>query len=136
MRDAELHYAQLVREIKEKQSGNIKEKNPHINRCKDYIFKHLHDKIYVQDIADTIGINANYLSELFHEYEGVTISHFVLDEKIKLVRNLLTYSQYSYIEIANYLGFSSQSYLGQQFKKFTGYILKGYRDQYGMQDFH
>lgn len=54
---------------------------------------------------------------------------------MKLVKNLLIYSQYSYIEIASYLGFSSQSYLGQQFKKLTGFTLKEYRDRYGVSEF-
>ena len=130
-RSAEMHYTELVKSIREKNFKITKEKNPHINKCKDYIFKHLHDKISVQDIADTLCINANYLSELFHSCEGITVSQYILKEKIKLVKNLLTYSQYSYIEIANYLGFTSQSYLGQQFKKETGYTLKGYRDKYG-----
>lgn len=133
-RSCEAYYTKLVRAIRERQEGTIKEKNPHINKCKDYIFKHLHDKISVQDIADTLCINANYLSELFHSCEGVTISRFILNEKLKLVKNLLTYSQYSYIEIANYLGFASQSYLGQQFKKHTGYTLKEYRDRYQLHD--
>lgn len=134
-RSAEMHYTELVKSIREKNSKITKEKNPHINKCKDYIFRHLHDKISVQDIADTLCINANYLSELFHSCEGITISRYILKEKIKLVKNLLTYSRYSYIEIANYLGFTSQSYLGQQFRKETGYTLKGYRDKYGVKEF-
>ncbi|MFR3184089.1 MAG: AraC family transcriptional regulator [Enterococcus sp.] len=39
------------------------------------------------------------------------------------------------MEIASYLGFSSQSYLGQQFKKLTGFTLKEYRDRYGVSEF-
>lgn len=135
-RSAEYHYAQLVRETLDAKAGiPHKEKNPHINRCKDYIFSHLHGRISVQEIADELAISPNYLSELFHQCEGVSIVTFIQDEKIKLVKNLLIYSHYSYSEIASYLGYCSQSHLGKQFKKSTGYTLSQYRRKYSMEGF-
>lgn len=131
-RDAEFHYAAMVHELKEQQKGKpVREKNPHIRRCKNYIYSHLHDKLTVQSLAAALDINANYLSELFRKYEGVSLSRYILREKIERAKNLLTYSDYSYIEIATYLGFSSQSHLGSQFKKITGSTLRQYRNQYG-----
>ena len=106
-----------------------------MDQCKDYIFKHLHEKIRIQDIADELFLNANYLSEIFRQYEGLTITEFILQEKVGLTKNLLSYSPYSYSEIAAYLGFSSQSHLGKIFKKHTGMTLKQYRDQYGVREF-
>ena len=133
LRQAEYRYTKMVREQKEQQSGmGDKEKNPHIRRCKDYIFAHLHDRLFVQEIADYLGMNPGYLSELFHKCEGISIKDFILKEKIKLAKNMLTYSGYSYIEIAAYLGFSSQSHLGKQFKKLTGFTPGEYRNTYGV----
>lgn len=132
-RDAEFQYAAMVHELKEQQKGtSVKEKNPHIRRCKNYIYSHLHDKLTVQSLADALDINANYLSGLFQKYEGISLSHYILREKIERAKNLLTYSEYSYIEIATYLGFSSQSHLGAQFKKITGCTLRQYRSTYGV----
>ena len=131
-RDAEFHYTAMVHELKEQQKGMpVRENNPHIRRCKNYIYSHLHDKLTVQSLADTLDINANYLSELFRKYEGISLSRYILREKIERAKNLLTYSEYSYIEIAAYLGFSSQSHLGAQFKNITGCTLQQYRSQYG-----
>lgn len=75
------------------------------------------------------------VSNLFRRHEGISIVDFVAQEKLKLVKNLLTYSNYSYIEIASYLGFSSQSHLGKQFKAQTGMTLKQYRDKYHVREF-
>ncbi len=134
-RDAEFHYTAMVHELKEQQKGKpVKEKNPHIRRCKNYIYSHLHDKLTVQSLATALDINANYLSELFRKYEGITLSRYILHEKIERAKNLLTYSDYSYIEIATYLGFSSQSHLGAQFKKITGSTLRQYRSRYGTEN--
>ena len=112
---AEFQYAEMVHEIKEKQKGILKkQKNPRINKCKDFIFSHLHDRITLEDLAAEADCNPNYLSQLFKECEGISISGYILQEKINRAKNLLIYSDYSYIEIATYLGFSSQSHLGTQ----------------------
>ncbi|WP_097004978.1 helix-turn-helix domain-containing protein [Lacrimispora amygdalina] len=133
---AEYEYARLVQEIKEQQKGNLKrEKNPRIEKCKDYIFSHLHEKINIGDMARELQMNPNYLSDLFKKWEGISITDYIRNEKIKLAENLLIYSKYHYIEISAYLGFSSQSHLGKQFKEVTGMTLKQYRDCYGVKEF-
>lgn len=132
---AEFQYAEMVHEIEEKQKGILKkQKNPRINKCKDFIFSHLHDRITLEDLAAEADCNPNYLSQLFKECEGISISGYILQEKINRAKNLLIYSDYSYIEIATYLGFSSQSHLGTQFKKHTGYTLRQYREIYGRKE--
>ena len=132
---AEFQYAEMVHEIKEKQKGILKkQKNPRINKCKDFIFSHLHDRITLEDLAAEADCNPNYLSQLFKECEGISISGYILQEKINRAKNLLIYSDYSYIEFATYLGFSSQSHLGTQFKKHTGYTLRQYREIYGRKE--
>ncbi|MGE9880689.1 helix-turn-helix domain-containing protein [Blautia obeum] len=135
-RTAEYHYAQMVHDLNSEKAGTAeKDTNPHINKCKDYVFSHLHGKITVQEIADELCLNANYLSELFKKCEHISLTKFIQKEKISLAKNLLIYSHYSYIEIATYLGYSSQSHLGKQFKEETGYTMRKYRETYGMKDF-
>ena len=80
-------------------------------------------------------MNPNYLSELFRKTEGITISNYIFQEKLKLIKNMLIYSRYSYNEIASYLGFSSQSHLGMRFKKSTGMTLHQYRETYSRKEF-
>ena len=72
---------------------------------------------------------------MFKKHEHISLSDYILKEKIALVKNLLIYSNYTYSEIANYLGFSSQSHLGSRFKKETSYTMKEYRNLYQMKDF-
>ncbi len=135
-RSAEFTYAQMVKDLNEQKAGmSGKDKNPHINRCKDYIFSHLHDKICVQDIADELGLNANYFSELFHQCEKISLTDFIRREKMNLVKNLLIYSRYSCSEIAAYLGFSSQSHMGKQFRECMGMTPNQYRREYGVREF-
>ena len=133
--EAELHYAELVREMKLTADDEASEENLHISRCKDYIFAHMHGKITVQEIASAIGLETNYLSTLFKKCEKKTLKNYITEEKVKLIKNLLTFSTYSYIEIANYLGFASQSHMGMEFKKITGMTPGEYRSRYVREDF-
>lgn len=136
-RQAEYHYALLVKEEREKKEGGERAfvTDSRVSQCKDYIFAHLHGRITTAQIAKALYMNPNYLSGLFKKEEGITIGQYILQEKIKLVKNMLIYSRYSYIEIANYLGFCSQSHLGEKFKKATGLTLHQYREKYGVKGF-
>lgn len=109
--------------------------HPLIKETKDYIFSHLHGKITLSEVAENLHVRPNYLSDLFRKYEGVSFTDFVLLEKLVLTKNLLTYSKYSYNDIAFYLGFSSQSHLGNFFKNSTRMTLKQYRNKYSSVDF-
>ncbi len=131
IRACEYEYCRMVNEIKLNKKGSKRaKKNPHIKQCKDFIFSHLHDDLSVQSIAEELHMNGNYLSNVFREHEGITLSKYIMQEKLNRAKNLLKYSDYSYSEIATYLGFSSQSHLGARFKKYTGYTLGQYRNLY------
>lgn len=133
---AKMRFATMVHELKETQINAIRPKrHPLLEQSKDYIYAHLHEKITMQELAAEINISANYLSELFRKYEGISFTDFVMREKIALVKNMLVYSPYTYIEIATYLGFSSQSHLGKQFKAITGMTLKQFRDMFSTTEF-
>lgn len=131
----QIQYAELVRDSKLAKTAEESLENPHIEHCKNYIFTHLHSKIAVQEIAAYIGLTPNYLSALFRKYEQIGLKQYILNEKIKLVQKMLIYSPYSFIEIANYLGFTSQSHMGKEFKKITGMTLKKYREKYKKDEF-
>ena len=82
---AEYEYAQMVKDINAQKEGiSAKDRNPHINKCKDYIFSHLHEKITVQEIANALGLNATYLGfssqshlgKYFKESTGMTLHQY------------------------------------------------------------
>ena len=128
---AEYELTELVIEAKKRIARGVAAGgDPLILGCKDYIFNHLHSKLTVQEIAESLGVNPNYLSTRFRQQTGATLYRYILDEKINLVKNLLLYSEKSYSEIASTLGFSSQSHLGTHFREATGMTLQQYRNQY------
>ena len=104
----------------------------HINACKEYIYSHIKERITIEDLADELGVSSGYLSRLFKKETGVSVSAYIRSQKIDMAKNLLRFSDYSMIEIANRLSFSSQSHFIQQFHEVVGMTPKKYRDEYYM----
>lgn len=102
----------------------------HISACKEYIYSHLKERITIEDLADELGVSASYLSRLFKKETGDSVSGYIRRQKIDMAKNLLQYSDYSMIDIANRLSFSSQSHFIQQFREYEGMTPKKYRDLY------
>lgn len=100
----------------------------HIRRCVDYIYEHLHEKLTVNELAEYTGLSPSYLSKLFLKETGTTIKDFVLRAKIETTKNMLRYSDLSYLEISLSLGFSSQSAFISVFRKYCGMTPKQFRD--------
>lgn len=98
--------------------------------CLDLIYDNLHNKITLNDLADNVGLSAPYLSKLFHREVGVTVSQYISQKRVEAAENLLKFSDYSCIEISNYLCFNSESYFIQVFKSYTKLTPKEYREKF------
>lgn len=75
---------------------------------------------YSTYLAQEIGKDYTYISNLFSEVEGTTIEHYIINQKIERVKELLVYGEKNISEIATELGYSSIGHLSNQFKKITG----------------
>lgn len=115
-------FGQLVND-----SNSQKGNNKILGKVKRYIFKHLHKKISIQEMALEVGMNKEYLSHIFHKLEGTTIMNYIQQKKIRERENLLKYSGHEVTTISSHLGFSSQSYFNTIFKKYTGMTPAKYR---------
>ena len=71
-------------------------------------------------LSEKLHYEYNYLSNLFSEIEGTTIEKYFIAQRMERVKELLMYDELSLYEIADKLGYSSVSYLSNQFKKQTG----------------
>ena len=99
----------------------------HIVVAIDYIRSHIQENLTVESIADSLSLNSSYLSKLFKQEMGTTLSRYIRDQKINVACNMLRHLDESSLTIANYLGFSSQSHFIQVFKKCTGMTPEEYR---------
>lgn len=106
---------QAVHDAKE-----VTENNLYFKRCREYISNHLNQKITVNDLAELCGLTPNYMSFIFKEISGKTITNYILEQRIQVAKRLLLSGEHTTAEIASFLGFSSQSYFIACFKKQVG----------------
>ena len=120
--NAMLEFTELVHRAKEEKSGLS-----YVDACKAYIEKNLRKNLQVGDIAPAIGLSRTYLSRLFHQAEGITVQQYIQKEKCRHAAQMLQYTDYSISQIAQYFGFSSQSYFGACFQTWYGMTPNAYR---------
>lgn len=84
-----------------------------------YMKKHLSDTVYIQEIADEIGISASTLKKVFSDKCGCSVMQYFANLRIEQAKSLLQGGM-SVNEAADAMGFSSASYFSRWFKKETG----------------
>ncbi|MCR5354383.1 MAG: AraC family transcriptional regulator [Lachnospiraceae bacterium] len=100
-----------------------------IRSVTSYVREHLTEEINIEDIAEELFISRSYLSSKFKKETGITLSQYIQDQRIKKAQELLTTTNKSILEISTYLGFSSQGYFQNVFKKIVGITPREYRMQ-------
>lgn len=119
----EREFARAVEQVK-----HDSEHNRYVEWAKEYVAEHIDESIRVVQIGEALGINENYLTGLFHKYEGITLQHYIRKEKVRQAKELLLYSSYSCSEIAALLCFSTQSHFSSAFKREVGMTPAKYRE--------
>ena len=105
-------------------------------QCKDYISQNYHHKIYMEDIAEAIGISQGHLSRIFRQDTGEKIQDYILKFRVKRAANLLKYSDATLSEISDYVCFNSQSHFGSVFKEYMKMTPGQYREKYKRKEFY
>ncbi len=124
-REVFLEYTKRMQKVN---SGEAYSK--HVLMCLDLIYNNIYNGIRVQELADKLGLTPQYLSKLFKQEVGVTISDYIMSRRIQAAKNMLKFSEYTPLDIGNYLNFSSHSHFISCFRKHTGMTPRQYRESY------
>jgi transcriptional regulator, araC family len=93
----------------------------------NYVQKHLTEPVNIEALSKAVFVSRTHLAVKFKKETGMTLTEFVLKEKIEEGKRLLRYTDKSLSAIAAYLGFSSQSHFSNVFRKYAGYLPSEYR---------
>lgn len=88
-----------------------------IHRVQRYIRDHLSDTITREELADHVHLNPAYLSRLFKKEVGESLTDYVLNERMKVARELIESSTLPISDIAQSVGYTNFSYFTKMFKK-------------------
>ena len=125
-----LEYATRMRKLS---SGKVFSKP--VAACIDYILEHLDTRIKMSDLCALTGLSSSYLSRIFKEETGVTVTAYILDKKLETARNMLDYSEYPVSWITNTLAFPSESYFCKVFREAYGTPPARYRRESNRSEF-
>lgn len=97
-----------------------------IGHVLQYLDEHVNEDIGHDALAAKYRLHPGYLSRLFKQEMGETLSEYLLRQKIERAAKLLREGQYKIGEIATIVGYSASSYFSIMFKKYTGYSPREY----------
>jgi AraC-like DNA-binding protein len=117
--DKELKSIGLER-IEDKKTGLIESTKNEIIRIVHHDSAIDHKYNWSSILADRLGYDYSYLSQLFSSIEGTTLEQYIIRQKIERAKELIFNGNLSLAEMADHLGYSSAAHLSAQFKKITG----------------
>ncbi|WP_337098273.1 response regulator [Paenibacillus sp. YIM B09110] len=92
-----------------------------------YIETHLDGDLSVTNLAEQVYLNPDYLSRMFKQSKGITISEYIAALKVQRAKEMLSEPQRLVQDIAKALGFTSAGYFSRFFKKETGQTPQEFR---------
>jgi two-component system response regulator YesN len=83
----------------------------------------------LKGVASAAYANGSYLSRIFKEETGETVTEYILRRRMEKSRELLGTTDMRAYEVAALVGMPDAHYFGQCFKRFTGMTVNEYRQQ-------
>lgn len=97
---------------------------------KEYLDSHYGEKITLDNLATNFFINKYYLTKVFKEQYGQSITNYLLNTRITKAKQLLRFSEKSVEEIGHEVGLGAPHYFSQTFKSVEGVPPSVYRKQW------
>lgn len=98
-----------------------------VEKAKSFILDNIADAITVKDVADHVGLSAEYFTKLFKKETGQSIKEYITQMKVEAAKNMLTHSNISVGMVALELGYSNFSHFSQVFRKYENVTPSEYR---------
>lgn len=96
-------------------------------QIKNYIDANYAANISLDTLASMTHMSKYYMVHAFTKHTGLSPINYLLQKRLQMGKSLLESSNYSIADVATMLGFSSQSYFSQTFKKSVGKTPVQYR---------
>ncbi len=108
-----------------------KAKDP-IEEAKKYIELHLSRDFSLEEVADMLGLNASYFSQLFKQSTGETFASYRIRRRMERAKRLLAEPRHRITDISYEVGYADHPHFTKTFKKLTGDTPKQYREKLGI----
>ncbi len=93
-----------------------------------YVQQHYASDLYLEQIAQGLGLSVKYISKVFKEKTGRNLSDYINEVRISHVKDMLENTNMSIANISESAGIYSQSTLIRLFRKYEGVTPSEYRE--------
>lgn len=126
---------ELMNKMKPKESETVEEDIPGIiKEVKKYIEKNMNSELSRNDLAAMVFLHPDYLSHIFKEKVGISISDYIIKIRMQKAEQLLLNTKEQISEIAAKTGYANTGYFSKLFKRETKLTPKEYRKNGGKVD--
>lgn len=122
-------WSQMLASRKDKptQNGVSKHSQFYVSQMLEYIATHHDTPLTVKQIADHVGLHANYAMGIFQRMMQLTIKQYITAMRINHARALLSDTERTILDITLTVGFNSSSRFYQTFQSYLGVTPTQYR---------
>ncbi|OXS52864.1 DNA-binding response regulator [Cohnella sp. CIP 111063] len=89
-----------------------------VDKVKAYVRENLDKDISREDIAHSVYLNPDYLTRIFKKETGLSISDYLLQQRLEIAAGLLINTEMSVASIAGKIGYANFSHFSRMFKKY------------------
>ncbi len=94
--------------------------NQQLSQIVEYIDANLATKLSLSEIARVAGVSVSHLKTLFKRAIGVSVHQYIIQQRVDRAMRLLSQSDVCQSEIAEQVGFSSQSHMARCMRRIIG----------------
>jgi len=87
---------------------------------KEYVEKHLSERITLAQIAEHVHYSRSYITEQFQKSTGMSVAAYVFERRIERAKEYLMQGRLTISQISERLGFSTVQYFSKCFKDAVG----------------
>lgn len=107
---------------------NEQETNEVVRLIHEYVEEHLDGDLSLTRLAERVYLTPFYLSRLFKQKTGKSITDYILEVRINKAKQLLSETPLKIYEISMRVGYESSAYFTKFFKKITQLTPQEFRD--------
>ncbi|WP_123039612.1 response regulator transcription factor [Cohnella candidum] len=108
-------------------AAELKESASVVDKVKAYITKHLEQELNRENIAASFFLHPDYINRLFKKETGMSMTEFLLHERLRMATELLEKTEQPVTVIAANIGYTNLSHFAKIFRKHTGLNPNEYR---------
>jgi len=87
---------------------------------KEFITSRLEESVRICDICREFGYSKSYISKIFREQTGETLSSYAIKKRVECARMLIREDDLNFAQISAKLNFDNPQYFSRVFKRVTG----------------